>query len=769
VLRLCGCAALTKVYALSTDASHAHEPTTRGGVAPYGVLVMARRSLAPHFERTALPTQMQRTLVTAKMQVQVLGSTRTFKAATVHLESLANAATRRRQLETARRVLAIGDGDCVLTGDFNFDDRRPWSDKYTTAASGVDKHMHTTQLENDSLAEVLPQFVDLWPALRGRGEPGFTFDTVANRMLTPWHGYEQMRYDRIMARLASTPTTDGSMAGWQPHSIRLLFDTPIGSTPAAANRSLSPTPTELYVSDHFGLVAELIWHGNASVASVAAAVPDIPSPPPPPPPLPPPPLHPDASVTAGGMVSGGGSGGGGGGVSSMEAVQAALRSLHATETVFTDRTGRKTVARGVGAGKEEVLKVESGAPVPDYLRSPCDIDGLMDDSACVRFAPDSTERWLEHLHREGYVVLADVLSPVDVTCATDLLWDWLHGLGTGIRREDASTWDDSSWVANASNGIMGKRGVHHSDFMWFVRLQPKVRAAFATVWGIDETELISSFDCANMFRPWQAAGKPEWKTHGGWWHVDQNALPPRSKRGQCAVQGLVTLTDATADSGGLCVIPRSHSDHAQLCQRALDAKRISKHSGDFVPVPQGDPLLSGAVRPRLVTARAGDLLLWDSRTVHCNTPATAARPQAPLMPAPPSEPSSASASAGPSLKPLRTVCYVCMTPASKASRKTLEQRALAFEYGVGSTHWPHEFVPTGPMPTGSTPRHNRGGPSLCSCLCGSQPPPEIRSMPPVAADPSKSESPLAAAVGQGESYIEVQQRLVGTTRVRSRK
>ena len=30
-------------------------------------------------------------------------------------------------------------------------------------------------------------------------------------------------------------------------------------------------------------------------------------------------------------------------------------------------------------------------------------------------------------------------------CFSDLMWDWLEGLGSGLQRENADTWVDAAW------------------------------------------------------------------------------------------------------------------------------------------------------------------------------------------------------------------------------------------------------------------------------------------------------------------------------------
>ena len=86
---------------------------------------------------------------------------------------------------------------------------------------------------------------------------------------------------------------------------------------------------------------------------------------------------------------------------------------------------------------------------------------------------------------------------------------------------------------------------------------------------------------------------------------------------------------------------------------------------DFVLVQGQDALLrdGGA----LLCARAGDLLLWDSRTIHCNSPATAeldAELQAADLKRPP-------------LELLRIVSYVCMQPRRMATPHQLRCKLSA--------------------------------------------------------------------------------------------
>ena len=104
--------------------------------------------------------------------------------------------------------------------------------------------------------------------------------------------------------------------------------------------------------------------------------------------------------------------------------------------------------------------------------------------------------------------------------------------------------------------------------------------------------------------------------------------------------------------------------------------------GDYVRVPSKYPLLD-ELSPRLIKCKAGDLIVWDSRSIHCNSPAFVDKEK--------ENP----------LDLLRVVTYICMSPASMfvpnmSEYKTLEEfRELREEYvrdGITCTHWPLELI-----------------------------------------------------------------------------
>merc|ERR1711907_85046 len=323
----------------------------------------------------------------------------------------------------------------------------------------------------------------------------------------------------------------------------------------------------------------------------------------------------------------------------------------------------------------------------EALLAGLDLAGLaapeMDTGPSPRFELADRQAWLEDLDEHGYVVIQSVADVEAVAKAKSLLWDFLENCrpDAHVRRDNPATWEKGcGWVPSVGNGLIGGHGIGQSRFSWHMRLLPGVKEAFAAVWG--EEDLLVSFDGGNVFRPWK--GKPEWKTDGGWWHIDQNCYLT-GKEGRVSVQGMVTFTDATPETGGLCVVPHSHKDFRGVCERAY----AQKLPADFVPVQSSDPALSSGTR--LVCAKAGDLLLCDSRCVHCNTPGTI-------------EDVDMSASIGCTTELLRAVGYVFMTPSALASVETIVQRKDAFVNNVTTSHWPHEICGYGPPPPTMLPQ-----------------------------------------------------------------
>ena len=381
---------------------------------------------------------------------------------------------------------------------------------------------------------------------------------------------------------------------------------------------------------------------------------------------------------------------------------------------------------------------ESSAPAPASAAAtasataaasvPFDIDYHSDTPRFSAHDSSAMDAAMSFLSEHGYAVISDVGSAEEVERAHDLFWEFMSKTFPGkmLSRHNIRSWAD---LPIMQTGVCWAGGVGTSAFQWHIRSLPTVKAVFERVWE-GEKNLVASFDGCGVFRPTltgaAGGGKPvrheEWVTKSAWFHVDQN---PVSKPGRECVQGLFSVFDQDETTGGLVVIPGSH--HAFNSLASL-VKTKSTH--DFVTIPNGHFMLDravGATRPKLVKCRAGDFVLWDSRTVHCNSPAlrdqlwlaeqekaaigsrasvtssSNSRTQAffdfiadlrEMLPSLPAAVSSSSSKAPPP-RLQRLVSYQCMTPLSKVNPRSLAQyreaRLEAVEVGMTTNHWAHEF------------------------------------------------------------------------------
>ena len=304
-------------------------------------------------------------------------------------------------------------------------------------------------------------------------------------------------------------------------------------------------------------------------------------------------------------------------------------------------------------------------PVPTYHRSPRFAVG---DPASYKYFDD-----------EGYVVYKDVLDASEVQETLSKQWDFMEALGAGVDRHDPTTWDHQQWYPGGpGSGIMGNFGVGQCDAMWYVRAKPKVKQVFAELYGTDE--LLTSFDGMCLFRP--TGLNPEWATNGNsWFHTDRSPYPDIDQRKY--IQGLVNIVKTTPEGGGNVIVRRSHKLYKELVEkygqgegerRSMDVQRVRKERPE---------LFADAIYTHL---EAGDVFLWDDRTLHCNAPGVGPAPATSEL--------------------LRSCCYVCMTPKSNATPEVIAGRRRAVELGWGTGHTSHTQVQfLGRSPTVPAPLH----------------------------------------------------------------
>merc|ERR1712217_253372 len=150
------------------------------------------------------------------------------------------------------------------------------------------------------------------------------------------------------------------------------------------------------------------------------------------------------------------------------------------------------------------------------------------------------------------------------------------------------------------------------------------------------------------------------------------------KKGIHTIQGYVTYFDQNESTGSTVLIPKTHL-------KVEEAFEGAKMMGDFIRIRANSKLRDSSLFKKiLLCCCAGDLVLWDSRTIHCNSPALLSIEEMKKVHIKRDENGEMRA---PDL--LRLVSMICMVPKCRLKKKNvLKQRVKAYVRKETCSHWP---------------------------------------------------------------------------------
>ncbi|KAJ5098654.1 hypothetical protein N7532_005655 [Penicillium argentinense] len=266
--------------------------------------------------------------------------------------------------------------------------------------------------------------------------------------------------------------------------------------------------------------------------------------------------------------------------------------------------------------------------------------------------------WRDDLQSQGYAVVKNAIDTEKARYYQQKALDWLQSFDTPLDLQDRSTWTSENLPIQSNVNTFKHYSVVHEKFMWEARMEPRILDVFAKLWGTDE--LLVSFDALNVTLPNRedkSALKP-------WPHVDQSPM----RRGMHCVQGIINLSHAGPEDGSLIVLPKSNTAIEGFFDAETDSTTWEKKDFRFISEDEMEWFGSRGMKPIKVLAEPGDLIVWDSRTVHWGGEPT------------------------PESNTIRTVIYASYSPANLATTETLERKREAFDSFLATTHWAHDNV-----------------------------------------------------------------------------
>ena len=210
-------------------------------------------------------------------------------------------------------------------------------------------------------------------------------------------------------------------------------------------------------------------------------------------------------------------------------------------------------------------------------------------------APTKTCDFQRDLREKGYAIIENILTPEEVAIAKGDFYTWANS-NEQFKKLHSKI---------SPHGIIKHLEIGHQRHAWFIRTRSKVQQVFKSLWNTND--LAVSFD-GTCWIP----GDPQSKRRDGiWTHTDQAP----SKKGLTCYQGFVTLTDNVDRS--LVVYEGSHILHESYSRQKLNEIPDKDFNKDWLLIDHAY-LDSIAHTRKVLSAKAGSLVLWDSRTFHQN-------------------------------------------------------------------------------------------------------------------------------------------------------
>lgn len=278
----------------------------------------------------------------------------------------------------------------------------------------------------------------------------------------------------------------------------------------------------------------------------------------------------------------------------------------------------------------------------------------------------------ETIETYGVAIIPKVIDEEECTHMLSGICDYFEHItqswATPFRRNDQSTWREFYKLLPLHSMLIQHWGVGHTQASWNLRQNPKIVEIFSKLWNTRPEDLLVSFDGLSFNLPPEVTNKG-WFNQS-WLHTDQSY----TRNGFECIQSWVTALDVNENDATLLVLEGSNQYHGEfgrtfgITDREDWYKLTDQELRFYTETKQ--------CRPVRITCGKGDLVLWDSRTIHCGVEAVRGRTQANF----------------------RAVIYLCYLPRLGTSDTNIRKKQKAFNELRTTKHHPQKSLLFGKSP-----------------------------------------------------------------------
>jgi hypothetical protein len=291
---------------------------------------------------------------------------------------------------------------------------------------------------------------------------------------------------------------------------------------------------------------------------------------------------------------------------------------------------------------------------------------------CATRDPDEV---FAKLLRYGVAIVPEVLSPERAQTSYNGLMDALESVFPAFKRDDRSTWRQLRDNGAKHAMLLQTHGLGWCQSAVDLRQDPAIAQLFTDLWNarsrfatqrkqqkassspplLKPTDMLSSGDGVSVYLNERGSRGGFHREGHEWLHWDR--APSDDK---WSVQGFVNLLPTSEHGAAFQCLVKSHRYQQEFAERFKAGKRFNllrnQAEVNFFVKEKGCAHVCAAPVP-------GDMVLWDSRTIHCGRAATK---EARLL--------------------QRAVVYVSMQPKCLSTPRDLELKRRAYAQLRSTTH-----------------------------------------------------------------------------------
>ena len=327
----------------------------------------------------------------------------------------------------------------------------------------------------------------------------------------------------------------------------------------------------------------------------------------------------------------------------------------------------------------------------------------------------TTDKLKETIDTYGVAIIENVLDLDECAEYNEKTFEMLNEITCKrFVYDDINTWNNFYDLFPKHNMLL-QNYVGHAQYIWNIRQNPKIVDIFGEFWNVNNDDLLVSFDGISFNLPPEKTGKGWRERAKKWLHCDQSFQNSEFE----TLQSWITFNNVRKGDATLLFLEGSNKYHNEFKEYLTTLNNCNEFKEYLTPLNNCSEFKEHAknsidkdwyklddeelqfykdkgCEEKYIECKAGSLVLWDSRTIHCGIEPTKSR----------------------SVENLRNIVYLCYAPRYLCAEKELNRRRKAFNEGRMMSHCPYKasLFPKTPRTYGkeTLPIKNLNKPTLTS-------------------------------------------------------